>query len=88
MLPCGFAAGIAGALPMACCCGGPSRCRSMTVPAPISATMRPNAPAKLIYCLPHRLAVSPWLRRSYGGPRPYLRDGPPRSEQSDQREAL
>jgi hypothetical protein len=47
MLPCGFAAGIAGALPKAGVSELP-RCLTRTVASPINATIRPNGPEKSI----------------------------------------
>src|SRR5260221_7694996 len=52
MLPCGFAAGIAGVLPTAGSCAPPRSRRHATAAAPISATMRAKMPDKLIVLLP------------------------------------
>ena len=51
MLPCGFAAGIAGVLPKAGSCAPPCR-RHRIAAAPISATIRAKMPDKLIAILP------------------------------------
>ncbi len=47
-MPCGFAAGIAGVLPKAGSYAAPSRRRSRTVASPISATIRPKMPDRLM----------------------------------------
>src|SRR3989442_9000313 len=52
MLPCGFAAGIAGVLPTAGLCAPPCSRRHAIAAAPISATMRAKIPDKLIALLP------------------------------------
>src|SRR6266567_4681867 len=58
MLPCGFAAGITGALPRAGVFGVPCSRRHDTVAAPISATPRAKMSEKLILMLPRRAHAS------------------------------
>ena len=50
-MPCGLAAGITGALPTACSSRRPCR-RTTIATAPISATIRPTMPDKLIELFP------------------------------------
>ena len=58
MLPCGFAAGIAGLLPKAGSWAPPVSRRHMTAAAPMSATIRAKMPDMLIALLP---LVAPML---------------------------